>query len=131
MIGSVDHAPAAQSRAPRTTSKRRAQVVRLLPEIIERTRGALAQTHIGFDLLFLIPGPGDAILQFGTTAEPDPSDEEWNIVSDIVCKIVKDVLMMKKVISRELVSSIVWPVPSRSTTDPAGTVIQESSNQIQ
>lgn len=131
MIGSVDYAPAAQSRALRMTSKRRAQVTRLLPEIIERTRGALAQTHIGFDVFFLIPRSGDTILQFGTTAELDPSDEEWNIVSDIVCKIVKDVLMMKKVITRELVSSIVWPVPPRSTTDAAGTVVQESSNQIQ
>lgn len=111
MTESVDHAPAAQSRALHTANKHRTQVARLLAEIIERTRGALAQTTIGFDLFFLIPRSGDAILQFGTTAEPAPADEEWNIVSDIVCKIVKDMLMMEKVTTRELVSSVVWPAP--------------------
>lgn len=94
-----------------TESVDHAQVTRLLPEIIERTRGALVQTNIGFDIFFLIPRSGDAILQFGTTAEPAPSDGEWNIVSDIVCKVVKDMLMMEKVITRELVSSAVWPAP--------------------
>jgi hypothetical protein len=53
----------------------------------------------------VVPNSGDAIVSFGTIAEPDPSDETWNTISQMVCQIVKDALSLKKIRTRELATA--------------------------
>jgi hypothetical protein len=101
-----------KSVALSTAAKQRAQARSLLPVIVERTRSALAAAGIAYEIFYLIPGGGDAIISFGTNIEPDPTDEEWSIISGIVCGIIKDALEIKKVMTREMTSAAVRPLPA-------------------
>ena len=101
-----------KSDARPSIAKQRAQARRLLPDIVERTRSALAGAGIAYEVFYLIPGGGDAIISFGTNIEPDPTDEEWSIISGIVCGILKDALEINKVTTREMTSAAVRPLPA-------------------
>lgn len=58
-------------------------------------------------LVFLIPGSGDAIATFGTTA--DPPDEQWSRVTEVVSSIVRQSVGLTHTRCRE--------VACASTTD--------------
>jgi hypothetical protein len=66
----------------------RERATSLLDEIAQQTKQALADAGIDLDIFFLIPGSGgDAILVFGTPADPD--DSEWQTASAIVASVVR------------------------------------------
>ena len=101
-----------KSDARASTATRRAQARRLLPHIVERTRSALAAAGITYEVFYLVPGSGDAVITFGTDIEPDPTDAEWSVISGIVCGIIKDALKIAKVTTREMTSAAVRPLPA-------------------
>ncbi len=65
----------------------RARAAAKLDQIAQQTQQMLAEAGVAIDVFFLIPSSGDAVLIFGTTA--DPSDDLWNKVRDIVAPIVR------------------------------------------
>jgi hypothetical protein len=95
----------ADAQAQPTPSDRRAKATALLPDITGRVHVALSQAGIDIQLSFLIPNTGDALLIYGTTAEPDPADLEWEQVGEIVCSVVQEVLGVQKLRHREIVCS--------------------------
>ena len=101
-----------KSEARASTALQRAQARHLLPDIVARTRSALAAAGITYEVFYLVPGSGDAVITFGTNIEPDPTDAEWSIISDIVCGIIKDALEINKVMTREMTSAAVRPLPA-------------------
>lgn len=97
---------AATPPAPRATrTAQRAAARHLLPTIAERTRAALVEAGIDLEVFLAVPNSGDGIINFGSVAEPNPDDDTWNRVSQMVCQIVKDALSIKEVRTRELVST--------------------------
>jgi hypothetical protein len=75
---STDDVPAYRERA---TSR--------LQDIAQQTKQALADAGIDLHIFFTIPSSGHSILTFGTVADPDPDDEEWQTISAIVSGIVR------------------------------------------
>jgi hypothetical protein len=61
-----------------------------LDQIARLAKQALAEQKIALDLFFLVPNSGQAILMFGTPADPD--DELWEQVDEIVSAIVREVV---------------------------------------
>jgi hypothetical protein len=61
----------------------------MLDQIVQQVKQALADAAISIDVFLLIPGGGDAIMTFGTVADPDPDDEEWSAVGAIVSAVVR------------------------------------------
>jgi hypothetical protein len=61
----------------RMRDERRAQAASLLPSIVERVRNRLTKAGLRHDVFLIVPSSGAALITFGTTAEPDPSDDEW------------------------------------------------------
>ena len=57
----------------------RERATALLDQIAQQAKQALSNAGIDIDLFFLIPRSGDAILTFGTLA--DPPDDLWSTVS--------------------------------------------------
>lgn len=85
---------------PSTPAGRRAQAARLLPAITEQARIALAEARIEDDVFFVVSKASRGIIGFGTLTDPD--DEKWNVISQIVCRVVREVLGVEKVRTREL-----------------------------
>ncbi len=66
----------------------RARLRGMLDEIATQAKAALSEGGIDLDLFFLVPNSGDAVLSFGTPA--DPSDDEWKRAGAIVSSIVQE-----------------------------------------
>ena len=60
-----------------------------LDQIARQVKQALAEQKIDFDLFFLVPNSGEAILMFGTPADAD--DLTWERVGDIVSAVLRQV----------------------------------------
>ena len=78
----------------------RATVAAKLSEITTAAEEVLAQNGIAFPIFFLIPNSGDSLLTYGTSQ--DPSDQEWNMVSTSVTKIVQEALGIGPLRTREI-----------------------------
>jgi hypothetical protein len=76
----------------------RARACEMLDQITRQAKEALAERDI--DLFFLIPNSGDAILAFGTPADPD--DGSWNHVVEIVSDIVRRMVGLDRLICHEV-----------------------------
>jgi hypothetical protein len=68
----------------------RARARDLLTEISRQAKEGLSKQGINLDLFFVIPS--DSIITFGTTLDPDPSDTEWALVSEVVAGVVQRLL---------------------------------------
>ncbi len=79
----------------------------MLGSITARTKDALAERGVAYDLFFLVPNSGDAIMIFGTTVEPDPSDAEWKMVGEVVGEIVSETVGMDGTRTREVACAMV------------------------
>jgi hypothetical protein len=68
----------------------RARAKTELDQIKRLVKHALVEQRIDLDLFFLTPNSGEAILMFGSPANPD--DSTWERVSDIVSAILRQVV---------------------------------------
>lgn len=96
-----DHSDDQQDRNGHTAQYRGRATV-CVDEIARRTKVALTERGILLDVFFVVPNSGEAIISFGTTVEPDPSDQEWEIVSDMICDIVSDVVGVDRLRTRNM-----------------------------
>lgn len=78
----------------------RRRATETLPQVAELSNEALRQAGIEFDVFFLVPRSGTAILTFGTPA--DPTDEVWDTASNIINLIVQDSINASRLRSHEL-----------------------------
>ena len=78
-----------------------------LSEITTKAGEVLAEQGIVYPLFFLIPNSGDSLLTYGTTQ--DPSDQEWQMVSSSVTKIVQEALGTGPLRTREIVCAQTHP----------------------
>jgi hypothetical protein len=78
----------------------RRRATEALPQIAEQANEALRQVGIEFDVFFIVPRSGNAILTFGTLA--DPTDEVWEAASNIINVIVQDAIDAGELRSHEL-----------------------------
>ena len=90
-----------------TRDERRARVASLLPGLVERVRAGLARAGLRHDVFLVVPNSGEALLTYGTTAEPDPSDDEWEAIEAVVCRAVEDVLGIGRVVARDVACAAV------------------------
>jgi hypothetical protein len=81
----------------------RQRATQALPQIAELSNEALRQAGIEFEVFFVVPRSGDAILTFGTLA--DPTDKVWEAVSNIISPIVQDSIDASGLRSHELLCS--------------------------
>jgi hypothetical protein len=58
-----------------------------IDQIAQQVKKALADAAISIDVFLVVPGSGNAIVTFGTIADPD--DEAWKTVSEIVSAVVR------------------------------------------
>lgn len=79
----------------------RERVAAKISEITTKAGEVLAELGIVYPLFFLIPNSGDSMLTFGTSQ--DPSDQEWQMVSSSVAKIVQEALGTGPLRTREIV----------------------------
>src|SRR5689334_14080107 len=78
----------------------RRRATEALPQIAEQANQALRRIGIEFDVFFIAPRSGNAILTFGTLA--DPTDEVWQAASNIINLIVRDSIDASGLRSHEL-----------------------------
>lgn len=105
---------ALREEATRPAPENRAALCRqratdLLDSIASRTKDALAERGIMFDIFLLIPQSGDALVLFGTNVEPDPSDEEWEMASEVVTETVREALGIGRARARQVPCALVRP----------------------
>ena len=79
----------------------------MLDQVVRLTKQALAEHMINLDIFFLIPNSGEAVLLYGTPADPD--DLIWERVGNIVSAVVREVVGLDSARCR--------PVMCRTTTD--------------
>jgi hypothetical protein len=65
----------------------RERATSLLQEIARQIKQALDDAAISLDVFLVVPNSGEAIVTFGTVADPD--DKEWTTVSAIVSAVVR------------------------------------------
>jgi hypothetical protein len=70
-----------------------------LNQIVQRTKQTLAEHGIDITVFFLVQSSGP-VLTFGTMA--DPSEDQWEQVSEIVLSIVREVTGLNEVWSRQV-----------------------------
>jgi hypothetical protein len=73
----------------------REQAAASIDQIAQQVKRALADAAIGIDVFLVVPGSGNAILLFGTAADPD--DETWQIVSAITSATVRKAVGLHRV----------------------------------
>ena len=78
----------------------RERVEAKLGQIAEQAKQALADTGIDITLFFLAPHSGDAIIIFGTSA--DPPHDQWEQVRTIVSAIVREATRIGHTRCREI-----------------------------
>ena len=61
-----------------------------LDQIARQTKQALAEQGLDITVFFLVPNSGEAVLLYGTPADPD--DLIWERVSNIVSAVVREVV---------------------------------------
>jgi hypothetical protein len=96
---------------------RRARAKDLLNEIARQTKQALTEQGIDTSVFFLIPHTGDAIVTFGTSL--NPSDHEWNRVTEIVSAIVRQTVGLDHTRCREVVCATTADLCQPSAADGA------------
>jgi hypothetical protein len=74
-----------------------------LDQIAQQVKQALADAAISLDVFLVVPGSGDAIVTFGTVADPDPNDDEWQTVAAIVASVVRRAIGLNRSRCRSLV----------------------------
>jgi hypothetical protein len=72
----------------------RARAKMMLDQIARQARQALDEQQIDLDPFFMVPNSGDAIITYGTTADPD--DELWTRVGTIVSEVVRDLVGVRR-----------------------------------
>ena len=70
-----------------------------IDQIARLTKNALAESRIDITVFFLVQSSGP-ILTFGTMA--DPSDDQWEQVSEIILSVVREVTGLDGVWSRQV-----------------------------
>lgn len=86
---------------------RRKQVTGNIDEIARLTKQSMAANGLTLPIGLLVPSSGQALLTITSTTEPDPTDDEWERVCDIVIGVAEKVLGIKGLISREVFCSLV------------------------
>lgn len=95
--------PAPENRA----ALYRQRAADLLDSITSRIKEVLAERGVTFDIFLLIPRSGDAIIMFGSTVEPDPSDDQWETVSELVTETVQEALGMDRAHARDIACAVI------------------------
>ena len=78
----------------------REQLISLLPQIASDVTAALTAAGLHIPVFFCIPRSGDSLLTFATPV--DPSDAEWERITDIIRDAVEDTSGIDKLAVREL-----------------------------
>jgi hypothetical protein len=78
----------------------RALVRSKLDQITEQVKAARDQQGISVPVFFIVPSSGDAIIAFGTVA--DPPDDEWGRVNEIVSGIMAEAIGLDRLATREV-----------------------------
>lgn len=78
----------------------RAKAKAELDGIAAQVKQALTDAGIDLDVFLLVPASGDAIVTFGTLADPD--QELWGHVANIVTNIVQEKVGLRQAWSREI-----------------------------
>jgi hypothetical protein len=86
-----------------------------LSQIAEQTKQVLAEHGIDTSVFFLIPHTGDAIVTFGTSL--NPSDHEWNRVTEVVSAIVRQTVGLDHTRCREVVCATTADLCQPSAAD--------------
>ncbi len=90
-----------------TRDERRARAANLLPSLVERVRAGLAEARLRHDVFLVVPNSGEALVTFCTVTEPDPADDEWEAIGEVVCRAVEAVLAIERVVAREVACAAV------------------------
>jgi hypothetical protein len=77
---------------------------RLLNEIAAQLNSTLIAAGIACPVYICVPASGEALVTFATPL--DPSDDEWNRVSQIACQIVSEKTGITRLRSRGLVCTM-------------------------
>jgi hypothetical protein len=77
---------------------------RLLNEIAAQLNSTLIAAGIACPVYICVPASGEALVTFATPL--DPSDDEWNRVSQIACQIVSEKTGITQLRSRGLVCAM-------------------------
>jgi hypothetical protein len=92
-----------------------------LDQIAQQVKLTLSEQGIDISLFFIVPSSGDAILPFGTVADPD--DVLWERVGEIVADIVGRAVGLDRTRRRPVVCASTDAVGDHQTSqsaDPAG-----------
>jgi hypothetical protein len=88
----------------------RARTSAMLSQITRQAKLALNEQSIDIDLFFVVPHSGDALLTFGTVA--DPPDALWDQVSEIVSAVVRQSVGLERTRCRPVMCAM-----TESSTD--------------
>ena len=98
----------------------RARAAAELERITRQAKRALQEADIDLDLFFLAPNSGDAILIYGTPANPD--EASWERVGEIVAAIVGGLIGLRGTRRREVqcatTNSVADHQPQASSVQP-------------
>jgi hypothetical protein len=78
----------------------REQMISLLPQIASEVTAALTVAGLHIPVFFCVPASGDSLLSFATSV--DPSDAEWERITDIIRGVVEDTSGIDNLAEREL-----------------------------
>jgi hypothetical protein len=79
----------------------------MLDLIAQRTKLALSEAGMDIDIIFLVSQNSNAILTFGTPA--DPSDDLWAAVGEVVSCVVRNSLGIERTRCRALMCASTLP----------------------
>ena len=82
----------------------RKAIRRSLNEIAAQLNSALIAAGVACPVYICVPASGDALVTFATPL--DPSDDEWDRVSQIACQIVSEKTGITRLSSRGLVCAM-------------------------
>jgi hypothetical protein len=99
----VEHEEVANKVVERVgTADYRQRATDLLADIARQTKAELIEQGIPFDVFFVVPSSGNAVITFGTTVQPDPTGEQWLVVSRIVASVLQNLIGLDRTRRREL-----------------------------
>ena len=67
-------------------TKKRGKITQLLNKVSAKVTEELERTGLSMPIFLIVPSTGSAFLTFGTP--DDPSDEEWDVVGEIVTRVI-------------------------------------------
>ena len=88
----------------------RERATALIDRIAQQAKQALSNAGIDIDLFFTVPSSGDAILTFGTPA--DPANDVWDKVRAVVSSVVRDSVGIERTRCRDIVCASTHNVPA-------------------